>query len=70
MLKTKKDLLITEINKSAQTGHQVTKIFTSSHSNTVTRVGCSCGNQHPVFKSGEFAPDVKVIWSTNLEKVS
>ena len=61
MKKVDKDFLTQALNKSAPKGHQVTKLYTSSHSDKVTRVACSCGNQHPNLDNS------KVGWGVNLE---
>ncbi len=60
MKKTDKDLLIQEINKNAEKGHKVTKLYTTSHSTVVSRVECGCGNYHPV-RDNSF-----VNWGVNL----
>ncbi len=61
MRKADKDLLIKKINEKKEKGHEVIKLHTRSHGDTVIRVECSCGQQHPIHRNSE------VNWEVNLE---
>jgi hypothetical protein len=61
MRKADKDLLIATINKKKEKGHEVIKLHTRSHGDTVIRVECNCGEQHPIRRNSE------VYWEVNLE---